>query len=125
MMVGPQSPEKGIENGRRARIGSETGTVAGIEKGTGTRTRTRRGTVTGVTVVTGTVTAITGSAGSKVREVNSVTVLMTVIVTGTEALILKGEGTVKGMVTVGIGLVPDPLLGATDLDLVLVQKASV
>jgi hypothetical protein len=37
---------------------------------------------------------------------------------------LAGEGTVKGMVTVGIGLVPDPLLGATDLDLVLVQKGT-
>jgi hypothetical protein len=93
MIAGPQNPEKGTENARRARIGSETGTVVGTEKETGTRTRTRRGTVTGVTVVsgTGTVTATTGSAVSEVREVNTVTALMTVIVTGTEAVILKGN----------------------------------
>jgi hypothetical protein len=91
MIAGPQNPEKGTENARRARIGSETGTVVGTEKETGTRTR--RGTVTGVTVVsgTGTVTATTGSAVSEVREVNTVTALMTVIVTGTEAVILKGN----------------------------------
>jgi hypothetical protein len=33
-----------------------------------------------------------------------------------------GEGTVKGMVTVGIGLAPNPLLGAADLD--LIQKGT-
>jgi hypothetical protein len=71
MTAGPQNPEKGTENVRRARIGSETGTVVGTEKETGTRTG--RGTVTGVSG-TRTVTATTGSA---VSEVNTVIALMT------------------------------------------------
>jgi hypothetical protein len=98
MTVAPQNPEKGTENGTRARTGSVTGTVAEIGRGTVTRIRTVKG-VTGTEIVT----ATTGIAASAARKGNTVIVptiviatAMTVTVTG--AMILKGNGSIIGVI---------------------------